>query len=594
MWVGLAICTLIAVIYLPMTFASEKQLKNSQNYSLLSDPFLQVPTENSVNIVWFTEFKGDDASRLNLRDYRHLVKYGQELTQQVTAKTTKLSRVREDQESQIDNPPTQSTPRDIWRHEATVTGLTPNQRLPYQVVSTHGEETISSKVFTLSCQPTTDSALKILLTSDHQLMPMTTANLTKVVDTVDQIDAVFFPGDLVNIPDRASEWFDDNRGGAFFPSLQGRANYELEHDGIKTIYQGGEIIQHAPLFTALGNHEVMGRFASASTLKEEFENSQPRQVATEFYQQLAPKINPTGDTQQQQNWIKNNSFNTDTYEEIFSLPQSSTGGKRYYATTFGDIRLISLYVTNIWRSPSLEADAKGRYKESETDLDNPQAWGYGQHLFEAIAKGSPQYKWLEQELQSEAYQQAKYKIVMFHHPPHTLGGNIVPPYTDPQPKLEYTESGRVKARYYEYPIEDDYIIRDLIPLLESAGVQLVYYGHSHLWNRFQSPGGMNFLESSNVGNSYGAHLGDNKRPVPPYSPENYKVTGDPNGLEPIIPSIAPLLDQSGQPLPYIASNDITVFSILDTQTGTISSYRFDTRKPDSDVTKFDEFQLIPN
>ena len=91
------------------------------------------------------------------------------------------------------------------------------------------------------------------------------------------------------------------------------------------------------------------------------------------------------------------------------------------------------------------------------------SWGYGQHIFEPIAKGSPQYEWLKQELQSEAYQQAKYKIAMLHHPPHTLGGNIVPPFTDPQPKLTYTEDGRLQSRYYDYPIENDYIIRDLLP-----------------------------------------------------------------------------------------------------------------------------------
>lgn len=172
-----------------------------------------------------------------------------------------------------------------------------------------------------------------------------------------------------------------------------------------------------------------------------------------------------------------------------------------------------------------------------------------------------------------------------------MGGNIVPPYTDPQPKVNYTEKGEIESRYYEYPIQDDYLMRDVIPLLESAGVQLVYYGHSHLWNRFQSSGGMHFLESSNVGNSYGAHLGDNKRPIPPYSPENYALTGDPNGLEPIVPTLYPLTDAAGQPLPYIASNEITVFSIFDTQSGIVSSYRYDTRQPDSAVVKFDEFSL---
>ncbi len=563
-----------------MTFAAEKQPIISHGNSLLSDPFLQLPTKNTVNVVWFTEFRGD----------HHLVKYGQKLQLQAIAQTIKLSRVREDQDSQLDNPPSKS-PRDIWRHEAIVNNLKPDQRVPYQVESIKDQQVINSDVFTLRSLPTSKTPLKILLTSDHQLMPMTTANLEQMVKTVGQVDAVFLPGDLVNIPDRASEWFDDLRGGAFFPSLQGRANYKLERNGVITNYHGGEIIQHAPLFTAIGNHEVMGKVSPQSTLKQEFSQPYPRQVAKSFYQLIAPQVNPTNDVQIETEWIKQNSFNTDTYEEIFSLPQSETGGKRYYATTFGDIRLISLYVTSIWRSPSLEADAQGRYKESDRSLENPEAWGYGQHIFESIAQGSQQYAWLTQELQSKAYQQAKYKIVMLHHPPHTLGGNIVPPYTDPQPKLYYTEDGQVKSRFYDYPIANDYIIRDLIPLLESAGVQLVYYGHSHLWNRFQSDSGMHFLESSNVGNSYGAHLEDNKREIPTYSPENYTEIGDPNGLSPIVPNIAPLVNDSGEPLPYIASNDITVFSIFETKTGTVNSYRYDTRTPDEPAILFDQFKL---
>ena len=575
---GLTIFTAIAVNYLPMTFATEKQLANDSD-SLLSDPFLQLPTENTVNVVWFTEFSGD----------RHLVKYGSQLKRQAIANTTKLSRVREDKDSQIDNPPRKSE-RNIWRHEAVVTELTQNERVPYQVESIRDGQTIRSDVFTLTSLPKSGSALKILLTSDHQLMPMTTANLEQVVKTVGRVDAVFLPGDLVNVPDRASEWFDDRRGGAFFPALQGRGSYQLEHDGSSTTYRGGEIIQHASIFTAVGNHEVMGKVSSDLTLEEEFSQPQPRRVAVKNYPSASANASEDNSLAKA-DWIKNNSFNSDTYEEIFTLPESSSGGRRYYATTFGDVRLISLYVTNVWRSPSLDADTQGRYKESDAEIKDPSAWGYGQHIFEPIAKGSPQYEWLRQELQSAAYRQAKYKIVMFHHPPHTLGGNIVPPYTDPQPKLYYSEDREVQSRYYDYPIENDYIIRDLIPLLESAGVQLVYYGHSHLWNRFQSDSGMHFLESSNVGNSYGAHLGNNKREVPTYSPQNYATTGNPNGLLPIVPNLAPLMDESGRPLPYIASNELTVFSIFDTVDGTVSSYYYDTRQPNSEAIEFDRFKL---
>ena len=535
------IFTFLIIMGFNLTLAQETTPLTNNTYRLLSDPFIQLPTETTVNIVWFTEFAGD----------RHEVVYGDELEQKVAATTTKLSRVREDnnsQENQAFSPPKS---RNIWRHEATVKDLISNQRYSYQVNSIQDGKIISSKVFTLASKPSANTPLKILLTSDHQLMPMTAANLQKETS----LDAVFIAGDLINIPDRASEWFDDSSGGAFFPCLQGRASYELEHNGIKTAYSGGEIIQHIPLFPAIGNHEVMGRFSADKSLKEQFADSIPQAVAAKYYQQRETEINPTQDSEIKAAWLKNNSFNTDTYEEIFSLPKSNSGGKKYYATTFGDIRLVVLYVTNIWRSPELEPD------------------------------------WLQQELASEEFQQAKYKIVMFHHPPHTLGGNIVPPYTDPQPLVEYDRTGELRSRRYQYPIAQDYIVKDLIPLLESSGVDLVYYGHSHLWNRFVSPSGTNFLESSNVGNTYGAHLGDNKRPVPTENLGNDAVVGDPNGLEPVVPNIAPLIDEAGQPLPYIASNDITVFSILDTAKGTVSSYRYDTRKPNSAVVKFDEFEI---
>jgi hypothetical protein len=536
--------------------------------SLLSEPFLQLPTLNSVNVVWFSQFAGDN----------HLVLYGENLEHRAKARTRQLSLMREDSDSHLDRVYSRPTLRNIWRHEATIVDIS-NKRIPYRVISDRDGKEITSKIYSLSALPPSGTPLKILLTSDHQLMPMTAANLQKVVETIGKVDGVFFAGDLVNVPDRASEWFDDNRGGAFFPCLQGRANYELN----RKIYQGGEIIQHAPLFSTIGNHEVMGRFSATKSLKDQFNDPIPRHIAA--------KLNFDSDSLVTTATIKANSFNTDSYEEIFSLPKSNTGGKKYYAVTFGDIRLVVLYVTNVWRSPNLDRNIQGRYQESAKDLTQPENWGYGQHIFESIDRDSEQYRWLETELASPEFRQAKYKIVMFHHPPHTLGGNIVPAYSDPQPQVQKSADGKITAVTYEYPLKEDYIIRDLIPLLETAKVQLVYYGHSHLWNRFLSPSGINFLESSNVGNSYGAHLQDNPRPIPRQGDRNYVALGDPNGLEPIIPNIAPLKDRTGKPLPYIASNEITVFSILDTQTGTISSYRYNIKHPDESVIKFDEFAI---
>ncbi|MDY6782302.1 MAG: metallophosphoesterase family protein [Cyanobacteriota bacterium] len=555
---------------------------------LLTDPFLQLPTENSVRVAWFTEFPGT----------QHQVYYGKNFQESVSATTQKLTRAREDSKSRVGEQTEDGqryeapAPRDIWRHEAVVGGLVPNQRIPYRVSSfTERGEEIRSREFTLAPKPKPGTSLNILLTSDHQLMPMTAANLQKVAETVESVDAIFLAGDLINIPDRASEWFDDNRGGAFFPCLQGLANYTLKKGGTTVTYTGGELIQHAPLYAAIGNHEVMGRYSARRGLNKQFGDAVPRATAATDYDLIASQINPRNDSNVRDAWIKSNSFNTDTYEEILTLPQSIPGGEKYYAVTFGDIRLVTLFITNIWRSPDLKDTATGRYREAVRNYNKPENWGRGQHIFEPIAKGSPQYQWLEQELNSPEFQQAKYKIVMFHHPPHSLGDNIVPPYTDPVPLVQYAPDEKVKSVRYEYPIKDDYLIRDIEPLLNEAGVQLVYFGHSHLWNRFQNSRGIHFLESSNVGNSYGAYIGEKKRPVPAGFKETYAAVGDPNGLTPIVPTLKPLKDEQERPLPYLSSNDITVFSILETRAGTVSSYRFDTRDPDSQVIKFDEFKL---
>jgi Calcineurin-like phosphoesterase len=546
---------------------------------LLTDPFLQLPTTNSVRVVWFTEFPGT----------RNIVACGKSFSKIVPANTTKLSRVREDKESRISDEMKQgiidNNPifRNIWRHEAEVTNLRPGFRIPYLVTSEREDgASVSSKIFSLSPTPAAGIKLKILFTSDHQLMPMTAANLQKVAETFDKVDAVFMAGDLINIADRASEWFDDDRGRAFFPSFQGRAFSEIDKNGIKTLYSGGELIQHAPIFPAIGNHEIMGRFSNSSTLNQQFNDSFPRAAVEKIYPYLTQQYVKDRDV-----WLKNNSFNSDTYNEIFSFPSD----KNYYAVTFGDVRLITLYVTNMWRTPNLDPNARGKYRERDEDFDRPEKWGYGQHIFEPIVKDSAQYSWLQKELISSEFQQAKHKIVMFHHPPHSVGDNIVPAYTDPVQIVDRTLDGEIKMVRYEYPKQQDYLIRDVVPLLEAAGVQLVLYGHSHLWNRFVSSSGMHFLETSNVGNSYGAFAGKKRRFVPPGYQEDYSAIGDPNNLEPVVPTVAPLLAKDGQPLPYIESNDITAFSVFDTGNSTVSSYYFDTRKPESPVVKFDEFKL---
>ncbi len=68
------------------------------------------------------------------------------------------------------------------------------------------------------------------------------------------------------------------------------------------------------------------------------------------------------------------------------------------------------------------------------------------------------------------------------------------------------------------------------------------------------------------------------------------LQGDPGGLEPIMPTVAPLTDGEGTPLPFLSSNEITAFTLLDSAAGVVRSYRYDTAAG-GDVVLFDEFVL---
>src|SRR5690606_9267129 len=121
-------------------------------------------------------------------------------------------------------------------------------------------------------------------------------------------------------------------------------------------YRGAQILQHAPLYPAIGNHEVQGRRAGHTSLADSLHNAVPRAVAEAEYAKVADSVNPTGDPAVKSQWVEDNSFSVTTYEEIFSPPRSGPGGKRYYAATVGDVRLITLFATRVWRSDRADAD----------------------------------------------------------------------------------------------------------------------------------------------------------------------------------------------------------------------------------------------
>lgn len=561
------------------------------------EPILINPTNDSVTVMWFSMEPGDlnevivyetsDSEENLLRLYDgEVLEEELKATRVIQASTSKMSRIRGGKtDSTKDNP---NKACDIYKHIAVVDNLPSNHgliknRVPYKV-RTDDEY---SGLYTLTSRPVSGTSLRILLTSDHQIKPMTAANIQKVYETVGAVDAILVNGDIVDVIDRAYDWFfTDN---AFWRVMTGTANDKVG----KAMYKGAPLVQQAPIYTTMGNHDVMGVYDNSKGLDYQFNNPRPRDAALREWETYGESSGLT-----KEEFIENRSYNTITYNEMFGTINGSGNTDKYYATSIGDVRLISLDVNRVWRLANI--GLAGKY--SEIPGMGEETYGYGDFIFERVDKDSDQIKFLKAELETEDYKESKYKVAMFHHEAHSLGSNQVPAFTDSVAKEAVSPVTGQKMVIYDYPIDEDYIINVIEPILEEGGVNLLFEAHSHVWNRFKSENGMNILETSNVGNSYGGFYDEGDREFGPSSfnkgdayysirdlwdADNYILKGDPNGLSPISPSVAEL--PGGKP--YLSSNTITAFSILDTDKGAVLSYYFDTENPDEGVVLFDSFDL---
>ena len=599
---GLVAGTLVTAVLPGFAGASD------HDNSLLTQPFLQMPGHREVSVVWFTEQAGEahyviTGSRAELErlgDTMPTDRPGRSIELHA-ADSFRMSRTAEDASSAIADKPAASdgiVERPVYRHEARVTGVHPQHGSDYRVVSLVDGEAVYSPIYHLDDELGRNEGATILLTSDHQQKNNTPANLQWASTLLGDIDAVFFAGDLVNVPDRASEWFDATNEKAFFPGLQGTAQYSASNGNV---YTGGAILQNAPIYPAIGNHEVQGRIDGMTSLNASFNSPVPRGVAEEVYETVAADVNPTGDPAVREQWIEDNSWSTTTYEEIFTLPADGPAGEQYYATNVGNVRLITLFSTRIWRSPSVQVDPSTRtgttrYQEAAANLDDPLAQGHGSFPFVSLAVDSAQYDWLRDELSSRETALADYVVVMMHEGPQGLGDNVMPHFGEPQEVEEYDEAGNLIGIRYDYPADGNMLLTDVSPLLENSGVvDLVHNGHSHLWNRFESANGVNYIETSNVGNSYGAYheLSGRSRPVPPapWNADDYLAQGNPGGLEAVVPTVAPDTNDAGVSLPFVFSNDRTAFTAIDSETGEVTSWVLDTTDPDAEPYVFDVFTL---
>lgn len=634
--------------------------------TLLTEPFLQLPGEDSVRVVWMTNFRG----------IRHEVIVGEgEDRRIVRAVTRRMNRLHEDAGSTAaavaDLELDQVVLRPVWRHEAIVDGLEPDVRVPYRVRSVAASEraALFSGKYTLKPLPSEGQPQMILLVSDQQNRYGYPAAMQLINEKLGPFDAVLVAGDYVDVPRRASEWFDrfdpawldnPNEGGrpfpstrpAFFPSFQG--TYDKLFPEFP--WSGGEIIQHAPMMGSIGNHEVPGRYRPNETyiqngtevtanLNSMDSDPQPRWFAELRYEEVASEINPFNDPKIREQWIRDNSHDFEVHRAMWSHPRGPEG-EGYWAQKMGDVYVISLNFARIWRTPNIRRTEEGLFRDrgkyTEIGGEDPAEWGFGDFHFYAFGAGSQQYAWLQDVLASEEFRNTRYKVVLAHHTVSGLGDNVTPVHADNVMYVDFeTEDGETQTREvrfprddagriatwhtevaplldsivgirYEYPLAEDIWLTEIEPLLIDAGVQLVHIGHSHVWNRTQALGGpgLNYLETSSAGNTFGAYWtdpatgepwdgrgrGPSNAPAndPQWNAENYPLTGDAHGREALFPTLAnPMQEFAGQenPLPFVSSNEISTVSVLDTAMGAVRSFALDLTDPSAELIEFDRFYL---
>lgn len=611
-------------------------LSFDENSEIITAPMLTGPGEGEVFVVWYSTVAGE----------AHRVMFGANLDQTAEATSAVMSRLFEDSSSQVLGRSVAGSVEEgdvvslqtIYRHEARVTGLTANERVPYYALSTIAGEEFTSEVYSLQPMPSADHPVKILVTSDQQNRAMSPANFQKVIETVGNLDAVFFAGDLVDNPNRASEWFyrDNESRPAFFPALQGKF-HELfpEHP-----YSGGEILQHAPLFGAIGNHESPGRFDTAKSIGEQDGDPRPRWFAQWQWSQLSSEEQEATGLSERE-YVRNNSFDHVTYYEMWNLPENSVEGEDpegFYATRFGNIALVSMNVSRVWRPwdgglPDKE-DQRGKFSEPNETINDLDTWGFADMFFADYSEGSTQRTWLGQQLASEMVTSAPFQVVLTHQSMHGYGDNVVPVMANPEATITFTdgreplvttfpaeesvwegivaaaEAGVIEDVRYQYRREDDLWLGVEDELL-AANVDLVVSGHSHVWSRTfveneNATQRLNYLETSNVGNTFGVCQrgcinGPAERNAPRlffvetgtdadrddefwdlWDPADYALIGDPHGRPDVVPSdVANGVDfmrdiEFAPASPFMSSENFTVFTIIDSGEGTVRSYAYDT------------------
>ena len=213
------------------------------------------------------------------------------------------------------------------------------EKVPYQVVSDGAQ----SEIYTLQAQAQEGTPMKILLTSDIQTKNMR----SQLREALRGHRPCGRCSGQRGHHRRARPGLRLVRRRQFL--LPGAPGYLRPGDRRRGI-QRRPLLQNAP---SMPPSATTRSWAATATppLNTQFNDPTTRAYAEDLYDRVNSDDDPTNDVSEadKAQFIQDNSFNTTTWEEVLTLPESDTGDERYYAVTIGDLRVIVLEVARIWQ-----------------------------------------------------------------------------------------------------------------------------------------------------------------------------------------------------------------------------------------------------
>jgi hypothetical protein len=323
-----------------------------------------------------------------------------------------------------------TVPLEAYQQVATLSHLQPDTRYFYRVVTSGGGVREVGARYYFHTAPRDGERVRFALLSDLQLKTQITSTVKQVGQR--DLDFILYNGDLQNTPYKAGEWF----------TVPGTTEQDDKRwfNVMQQTGDGCRLLQYVPIYPTPGNHEVDNQAMLTTKALAD-----PTDMTLSIYMQL--------------------------FRPLYPAQESAFGGKHWYQADYGDMHIVSPSIFRWYAWQPQEAP--------------------GWPLYDDIAPGSVQYRWLKRALADAGRRQHTWVTMHWHM--LNRGADGWTPYSNPVASL-------LDPAAVTYPTPD-LLYNEVKPLFEKYDVDGVSYGHSHVYERYLV-NDVDYIEAASIGNNY--------------------------------------------------------------------------------------------